>query len=354
MQVSYKAVGLLALAFFAGMSFLVSGTDSIFAEEISFGEVEQRLTGADLTETNLNETLNKDTILFYGDVMLARDVERRMNQSGSAYPFQYTNIPTGTAYAVANFESAVPINHIITPNNTFRFSTKKEFLPALHEAGFTHVSLANNHAFDSGLAGYNNTISELWNNDIAPFGHPTVVSSSSVAFVELDDVRVALVAIHTLFTEPKRDDVASVLAYAAEESDKQIVYIHWGEEYINLQNTTQREYATFLVSAGADMVVGHHPHVVQGVELIAGVPIFYSLGNYIFDQYFSPEAQEGLVLSMTYREGLQVGLWPVSSAESKIQPQPMATAKRAEFLSKLATLSSPELTEQILTGQLIF
>lgn len=354
MNVWYRAFALIILVGVTETLFLITEPASIFAEEVSFGVVENRQPSTAIPQTDTELPLGKNTIFFFGDVMLARDVERKISRSGSSFPFIYTEIPKNNAYAVANFESAIPKVHSQTPNNTFRFSTKDEFLPALHEAGFTHVSLANNHAFDAGSSGYNNTITKLWENDIIPFGHPTVVSSSSVTFMELGSSTVAVVALHTLFSKPNEASVANVLAYAAELSDKQIVYIHWGEEYVSLQNESQREYAKFLIAAGADMIVGHHPHVVQGIELIEQVPVFYSLGNYIFDQYFSTEVQTGLVLSLTTGEGLQVALLPVTSVENRTQPRPMDEAHRADFLKKLSTLSTTELSEQILAGQLIF
>ena len=354
MNTGYRAFIFLGLALVAGGFILSSTPTSIFAEEVSFGVVEERVKVTVPPSIDSVTIPIKNSIYFFGDIMLARDVERRMSQVDSAYPFLYTEIPTESAYAVANFESAVPVVHVPTPNNTFRFSTKKESLPALANAGFTHVSLANNHAFDAGLPGYNHTITQLWENDIVPFGHPTVISSSSVVFLELDGIIVALIAVHTLFTEPDRAAVSAVLSYAAEKSDKQIIYLHWGEEYLRQQSDAQRQYATFLIGAGADMIVGHHPHVVQGVELILGVPVFYSLGNYIFDQYFSPEVQTGLVLNLSYNTSLEVALLPVTSAESRIQPRPMSESDRADFLETLATLSAPELAPQILTGKLIF
>jgi poly-gamma-glutamate synthesis protein (capsule biosynthesis protein) len=85
---------------------------------------------------------------------------------------------------------------------------------------------------------------------------------------------------------------------SASTSDYLIVNIHWGAEYSHEQNKTQIETAHLLIDAGADLIIGHHPHVVQGIEIYKGKPIFYSLGNFIFDQTFSLDTQQCLALDI--------------------------------------------------------
>ena len=289
-------------------------------------------------------------IFFVGDVMLGRDVEQKLNVHGFEYPYKNLFFTNEKSYVVANFESAIPKTHIKTPNNTFRFSVNKNLLPALKEAGFTHLSLANNHAFDYGLPGYNETVATLWDAGFVPFGHPTVLSTSSVTFVEVADKKIALIALHVLFTMPKDETVAAVATYAKENSDLQVVYVHWGEEYSLVHGSAQRALASKLADNGVDIVVGHHPHVVQDIELIDNTLVFYSLGNFIFDQYFSVPVQQGLMLKMD--ENLKISLLPVSSQDVRVQPALMSSEATVNFLDNLAARSDKRLETAIKKGEI--
>jgi gamma-polyglutamate biosynthesis protein CapA len=294
------------------------------------------------------------SIIMTGDIMLARHVESLMNKNGSDYPYRDLKWLTDTrAYVVGNFESALPATHVKSPTGTFRFSTAATHIPALKAAGFTHLSLANNHALDYGPTDFVNMQNVLSEHDFETFGHPTKVSTSSVTYLELPDETVAIIGLHTLFNEPSRADLESLMTQVNEKSDTQIAYVHWGVEYEHLPATSQRELATQLIKLGVDLVVGHHPHVTQSVELIDEVPVFYSLGNFIFDQYFSPAVQDGLVLKLEKgSEGLAITLIPVTSRDSQARPRQMTDDERTTYLAKLATWSSPELSAALTSGQL--
>lgn len=294
-------------------------------------------------------TVAAPDIYFLGDVMLARDVERRILQNGLDYPFAEINFPK-ESLVVANFESAIPKVHINTPNNTFRFSTSRVLLPLLNTLGVTHVSLANNHTYDFGLAGYNDSVAALWEVDVVPFGHPTQVASSSVQYLTTASGTVAVLALHTLFAKPDEVALAALLAEAQSESDWQVVYVHWGDEYVTNPNVTQRALAKFLVNEGADLIIGHHPHVTQRIERVDGVLVMYSLGNFIFDQYFSKDVQEGLVARLGFAETPYVELLPVSSESLRIQPRFLEGEEKLRFLEQIATSSDPVLSESIRAG----
>jgi poly-gamma-glutamate synthesis protein (capsule biosynthesis protein) len=296
----------------------------------------------------------KQTISFVGDVMLARHVEYLLNEYGSDYPYRNLNfINKETDYLVGNFESSVPYKHKKTPNFNFQFSVNKKFLPNLKEVGFTHFSLANNHAFDYGREGYENTKTSFSDIDIHTLGHPTILSTSSVSFIELPNYRVAIIGIHNLFVVPSDNDIDKVFNWAKLNSDVQIVYIHWGVEYILNQSEEQRLFANKLIDAGADLIIGHHPHVVQGIEKIRGVPVFYSLGNFIFDQYFSNEVREGLMVSLVDEGDLNLLITPVSSKNTLAQPELMSHSDSEIFLNNLSKRSSSDLKNEILNKKIL-
>lgn len=295
----------------------------------------------------------KDSLIFTGDVLLARNVEFLMKQKGTNYPFALltlTSLSPNPAI-IGNFESAMPETHLPTQALGMSFSVDPSFLIGLKTAGFTHLSLANNHSFDYGPGGYENAAAQLQKNQLSAFGNGEAINQDSVTYIDTKEGRVALVAINASERLPDKDLVVKVLALASHKSDIQIVFIHWGNEYESQHSYVQEELATSLVEAGADLIVGHHPHVVQDVGVVDGVVVFYSLGNYVFDQYFSTEVQEGLVLSldMSGDEPL-MRLIPVTSLAHLSQPSLMAPEAHGAFLRALAASSDPILAPDIVKG----
>ena len=325
-----------AIISLSGLMFVFSNILSfIDLKEIKYGEfsIAQK-------EPN-NEKTNKDTIYFVGDVMLARHVEYLLNTHGVDYIFENISIPNiENSYLVGNFESSISPKHKKTPNFNFQFSTNPKYINTLSKFGFTHLSLANNHSFDYGKEGYSYALHILKENNINTFGHPTQLSTSSIEFFELKKHKIAIVGIHDLFIEPTTDNLTQIFTLAGESSDFQIAYIHWGTEYSLKQSNTQREYAKKLIDAGADLVIGHHPHVVQGVEEIDKSLVFYSLGNFVFDQYFSEDVREGLMLALKETDnGLTVELLPISSKANLAQPMFLTGIDEINFLNLLAIRS---------------
>lgn len=297
-----------------------------------------------------------DSLTFVGDVLLARNVEYLMNTKGAPYPFAglALNSFSRRPAVVGNFEASIPTVHVPTPAKMLRFSVAAALVPALPAAGFTHLSLANNHTNDFGGQGIQSTVSTLEKNGLTAFGRPQTLDRSAVEFVRLDEVVIALIAVHTLERLPTYSELKEVFTYAAARSDFQAVYVHWGTEYTNTHNTRQREAAERFVDAGADLVVGHHPHVVQDIQLVNGVPVFYSLGNYIFDQYDSVSTQEGLLLHLELATAQpRIALVPVSSVGTLSQPHLMSAQKHAEFLAELAERSDAMLSDFITAGQIL-
>jgi len=128
-----------------------------------------------------------------------------------------------------------------------------------------------------------------------------------------------------------------------------IVSMHWGEEYQLVNSSSQQKLAHQLINNGADLIIGHHPHVVQSIEKYQGKLIFYSLGNFIFDQYFSKETQQGLAVGLEiHPDELTFNLFPLQINLS--QPILMEQDKARDFLVKLAKRSDVQLVEEIKNG----
>jgi len=125
--------------------------------------------------------------------------------------------------------------------------------------------------------------------------------------------------------------------------------VHWGEEYKLINSLAQQGLAHKIIESGADLIIGHHPHVVQNIEKYQGKLIFYSLGNFIFDQYFSPDTQQGLAVGLEiYPDRLVCRLFPLQINLS--QPVLMERNKANEFLIQLAKRSDDKLVDEIKGG----
>jgi poly-gamma-glutamate synthesis protein (capsule biosynthesis protein) len=128
-----------------------------------------------------------------------------------------------------------------------------------------------------------------------------------------------------------------------------VVLVHWGTEYKTVNSEAQSGLAHDMIDAGADLIIGGHPHVVQNIEKYNGKLIFYSLGNFIFDQYFSKETQEGLAVGMEiYPDKKIYNLYGIQNKSA--QAQLMEEEKKKLFLESLAENSSEDLKESIKNG----
>lgn len=294
-------------------------------------------------------------IIFLGDIMLGRNVEYLSSINGVGYSTEkiVDDLPSVDA-VIANFESAMAFPHLRTPSFNTTFSTAPWMLSVLSTLGVTHASLANNHSADYGAAGYQNTISGLRGIGIVPFGQLFAVDTSSVVVID-GPTKIGVIAINTIYVNPKSNELQLRVEDMKHNTDIQIAYIHWGEEYELLHSMNQEALAKSLVEMGIDAIVGHHPHVAQDIQLVNGVPIFYSLGNFIFDQYFSTEVQEGYMLKMTVNNNtpkISFSIIPVTSLDSRSQPRLMTEDEKQTFIKSLAARSDNRIKDLILQNNI--
>jgi poly-gamma-glutamate synthesis protein (capsule biosynthesis protein) len=344
---------LFILFYFFNINFLSVTTNNELDFLPDYGEISDQTTRE--ASSTVNELVVKNQINFVGDVMLARHVEYLMSVHGSDYPyssidfFDYEN-----SYTIGNFEASMPVKHFKTPNFNFSFSVNSKYLSSLKKAGFTHMSLANNHAFDFGYEGYKNAKSQLEKNYLTTFGQPNNLSTSSFSYLNLPNHKVAVMGIHGVASVPSNDELETVFNTVNINSDFQVVYIHWGNEYEHQQSKSQRLLATKLSNLGADLIIGHHPHVAQGIERINDTIVFYSLGNFIFDQYFSQAVREGLVVNLTENSvsDLEINLIPITTKETLAQPTRMNDFEKNVFLEKLAGYSDYKMQESIMLAKI--
>jgi len=245
-------------------------------------------------------------VLFVGDIMLDRTVALSAEERGVSALFS-TSIRELFAEAdvrVGNLEGAVTTNQSIArrDHTIFRFTFDPAVAQqALLALGFDVLSLANNHALDFGAAGYAQTGAYLEAWGVQSFGHPHNNADYVSAVVERKGRALCFIGYHALFS-PDTAPITTRLAELRPRCFKIVVFAHWGEEYSLHSTLKQREEAHAFVDAGADLVVGAHPHVVQEAEVYRGRAIFYSLGNFMFDQNFSWETTHSIALRADFYE----------------------------------------------------
>ncbi|KKU46117.1 MAG: hypothetical protein UX64_C0012G0002 [Microgenomates group bacterium GW2011_GWC2_46_7] len=235
------------------------------------------------------------TILFVGDVMLGRKVNQTIHElADPTWPFiQVGQTLRSSDLTYINLESPLITDCPVTPVG-MKFCGSAQNVAGLVWAGVDIASLANNHATNYGSAGLEETQQILQNSGIAVtgIGSPTVVTKNNIpiSFVSFDDVSRAI----------SLDELTQQIGEARAVSDLVIATFHWGSEYQSTPNPRQINLAHTAIDAGADLVVGAHPHWVQTHELYQGKPIYYSLGNFVFDQEWSEETKTGLAVRFTY------------------------------------------------------
>jgi poly-gamma-glutamate synthesis protein (capsule biosynthesis protein) len=250
------------------------------------------------------------TMLFAGDMMLGRYVGTLISLHGATYPF--ANITNNIAsiapdFFIANLEG--PITSLNAPDArispeqpySMRFSFDPSVTSILKNVGLTHLSLANNHASDQGPQGINDTRTFLADADIASFGSRDGSALGSVASSTINGHDLAFIGLDTTTINHDPTTLRDALG-AFPSSTFIVVFMHWGNEYEKVHSLEQEQFAHLLIDNGVDLIIGSHPHVVQDVEVYKEKAVFYSLGNFIFDQYWNAEVQTGEMLQVTLDE----------------------------------------------------
>jgi poly-gamma-glutamate synthesis protein (capsule biosynthesis protein) len=252
--------------------------------------------------THVEEQEPDPSILFAGDIMLDRNVARHAAAASSSVLFAGVVDLFNTADArVANLEGAITLNpSVAQQDNTILHFTFDPLLAeaALKPLNLSAVSLANNHTYDFYRAGYQATQGYLEGWGIKPFGHPYNTGSLSTV-LEVRGKQLCLVGYHSLY-DPSTTEVVGEITRLKPLCHRVIVFPHWGDEYKATANAQQVAAAHEFIDAGADLIVGAHPHVVQNIETYKGKAIFYSLGNFMFDQDFSWATTHGLVVKAIF------------------------------------------------------
>jgi poly-gamma-glutamate synthesis protein (capsule biosynthesis protein) len=297
------------------------------------------------------------SVLSFGDIMLDRGVRTIMEKRGRD-PFEYIKKDIDEIrkfdVVIANLEGPiVEMNRKDCQQKAYNFQFASTTPDRLKSIGITMVTIANNHSYDCYKVGFESTKKYLQSAGIEYIGDTPV--EKSFVIKDIHGKKVAFVGIDQTMSSSKLPLFYELVKKLKSENDYVLVHVHWGTEYELKETAVQKAIAYTLIDNGVDVVFGHHPHVPEPVEVYKGKVVFYSLGNFVFDQYFSQEVQTGLALKLKSSEDKnEIELIPVSSLESKAQPQIMKREEREVFLQNLAKRSSLEINETILSGKIEF
>ncbi len=255
------------------------------------------------------------TLLFVGDMMLTRGVGVSIWKNGGGdprYPFLLVASTTvGVDLVVGNLEGPISARGV-NVGSIYSFRHPPERVEGLAFAGFDVVSLANNHIWDYGRAALEDTLLTLRDAGIAPVGAGRNFDEANAPYIaDIKGTRIAFLSYTNLYPEslwatenrpgisnPDLQNLKSKILNLKSEVDILVILFHWGDEYQPKSHPREQALAHELIDAGADLIVGHHPHVVQEIENYGGKYIAYSLGNFVFDQNFSEETMRGLILKV--------------------------------------------------------
>lgn len=294
------------------------------------------------------------SIVTVGDILLGRGVGQRLNEQRRSfvYPFEkVAGLLKEGDVVFGNLEEPITssTHGLLGISEGGKYVLKNEVaaFSGIQYAGFNLLSLANNHILDYYDKGLFDTQEILSENGITFAGAgKNLREARRAAIIERNGVKVGMLA-YTDMSEvmykgdpplmfiaendkagvaPRYTDVKYIIediVKVRDEVDILMVSLHWGVEESFDVLTSQRDFAKDLLDAGADMIVGHHPHQFQGIEIYDGKPIFYSLGNFIFDQN-DPENQQTFIVNMKYSKNRlkDICLTPVRT-ENKIQIVPL-------------------------------
>lgn len=298
-------------------------------------------------------------VTFTGDVTLGSE-ELKKNQptsfvsmaaeKGYAYFFEKVKpIFEQDDLTVVNLEG--PLTDRNTQENTkktYRFRGPTDFVQILLQGSVEACNIANNHTYDFGKQGYNATVETLKNAGVGYFGQQTTY------VFEKDGIKIAFFGLNsTQFNGNRnwaRDEIARM---KREDGVNAVVFVfHGGQEYGKKHNKNQETYAYFAIDAGADLVIMHHPHVVQGLEIYKNRTICYSLGNFCFGGNKDVRALEALAVAatLTFSDdgeylGQQLDLYPVniSGTPPVNNYQPLfVTGEDAQGVFKLVQLDTKD------------
>lgn len=297
------------------------------------------------------------TIAAVGDIMLGHRAGPYLAREGPGYPFASVLPVLQQAHLViGNLESPISSRGTAVENKKFTLRAAPVAVEALKAAGVRVVTLANNHTMDFGPLALQDTLKVLSENDILSAGAGMNLDDARApAFLKVGDLTLAFLSYSLTFpiefyasagrpgTAPGyKDFVKRDIEKVRPKADLVVVSFHWGAELMTTAKDYQRELGRRSIDWGADLVLGHHPHILQELELYRGRLIAYSLGNFVFGSE-SDKTNTSIILLCTFKGKSLVRIeavpLDVNNYRVAYQPKVLAGTKAESVLAAINAAS---------------
>lgn len=283
-------------------------------------------------KSTIQHSENKKTKLtatFVGDIMLGRHVENVIDRYSVNYLFRHVEpYFTASNYATGNFEQPITFtdNHE-RADKQIHFSTRPQVVSDLKNIGFSVLNLANNHTMDYLDEGFNDTVKAFTDAKAGFVGMGSNLEDlQAIHYKNVNGITIATLGFTDIFTRQVSSTKPGpipmdpgifipLIMEAKSNADLVFVHAHWGVEHDSGVSKRQKGLAQAMSDAGADVIIGHHPHVLSSFDIYNDTVIFYSLGNFIFDQGWSRTKDSALVQYKLTYDG--IGLFEITPLRIK-------------------------------------
>lgn len=306
---------------------------------------------ASVDEPNAADSGERVLIHFAGDTIFSGKVADKLEKEGYDYPYRFVKeLFLNDDLSIVNLETPVTDGGTAAENKTYVFKSSPKALPEMAKAGIDAVNLANNHSLDQGTEGLLDTIEHLKQNGLQYFGAgKNGTDAYAPIYIERKGIKIAVCGFTRVIPEShwaagKNPGVAAAydstqavksVKAARKKADLVLVVTHWGKERATKLEEHQTELAHAFIDAGADLVVGGHPHVMQGLERYKGKWIAYSAGNFIFTKSKDPKTWETAVFAAECSKDGECSLKLIPYKTELGQPVPMNEEEGAKLLKEV-------------------
>lgn len=344
-------LALVLLVLFLGCSRAESQPDNTQSSE-------QGVQGESIKEAvqQEEEQAQEELVLsFVGDMMFDKSVAGFIKAKGEDYVFQgYEKHFKSSDIVFGNLESALSVKGQPIKDKEYTFRSSPKLAPYLKKYHFEAVSIANNHSLDFGPSAFTDTMKALKENGILYGGGGyNKKEASDGVIIEKKGRKIGFIAFTRVtpsvdwYAGAKKPgiigaykvheaEVLAVVGNLKEKCDLLVVSVHWGKEGSVDVREQEKELAHLLIDSGVDVIMGHHPHVVQGVEMYKGKPIFYSLGNFFFTTSHAAICNKTMLATVRYdSSGELKSVEAVPGIINAGRPFPMDETQKMEFFDYL-------------------
>ncbi|WP_211747689.1 CapA family protein [Paenibacillus sp. Marseille-Q4541] len=292
------------------------------------------------------------TMNFAGDVQFSGKVEELLLKKGFDYPYQHLgSLFKKDDLTFINLETPVTTGGVAAENKSFVYKSSPKALKSLAAAGVDVVNLANNHILDQGVKGLTDTLTHLNDNNLDYVGAGKDRKEAyAPAYYEKNGIKIALLGFTRVIPEANwraeagkpgvadaynSAEAVKAIAQANKKADIVIVMAHWGQERHTTPDENQKKLGYEFIDAGADLVIGGHPHVLQGLESYKGKWIAYSTGNFIFSRSATAETWKTAIFQATCQKDGNCSMKLLPYHAELAQPVPMNKKDGASLLREI-------------------